>query len=96
MNVASVVSFVWDTKPDFPSGNGSCQRSFTRKARPQLGRTLQDHVMAEEGHLPPRDNGRTEGSASMEHRTPSEILLVEMIVDNLPLFSSLFIFTSLL
>ena len=51
--------------------------------------------MAEEGHLPPRDNGQTEVLAPMEHGTPSEILLVEMIVDDLPLFPSLFIFTSL-
>ena len=51
--------------------------------------------MAEEGHLPPRDNGRTEVSAPMEHGTPSEILPVEIMVDDLPLFPSLFIFTSL-
>ena len=52
--------------------------------------------MAEEGHLPPRDNGRTEASTLMEHRTPLEILPVEMMVDDFPLFPSLFIFTSLL
>ena len=52
--------------------------------------------MAEEGHLPPRDNGWTEASAPVEHKTPSEILPVEMIVDDLPLFPCLFIFTSLL
>ena len=51
--------------------------------------------MAEEGHLPPRDNGRTEASAPMEHGAPSEILPVEIMVDDLPLFPSLFIFTSL-
>ena len=51
--------------------------------------------MAEEWHIPPRNNGRKEASAPMEHRTPSEILPVEMIVD-FPLFPSLFIFTSLL
>ena len=50
--------------------------------------------MAEEGHIPRRNNGRTEVSAPMEHETPSEILLVEMKVD-FPLFPSLFIFTSL-
>ena len=50
--------------------------------------------MAEEGHIPPRNNGRTETSAPMEHETPSEILPVEMMVD-FPLFPSLFIFTSL-
>ena len=48
--------------------------------------------MAEEGHLPPQDNGRTEVSAPVEHETPSEILPVEMMVDNLPLFPSLFIY----
>ena len=42
--------------------------------------------MAEEGHLPPRDNGRTEASTPMEHGTPSEILPVEMMVDDLPYF----------
>ena len=40
--------------------------------------------MIEEGNLPPRDNGRTEASAPMEYRTPSEILPIEMIVDDLP------------
>ena len=42
--------------------------------------------MAEEGHLPPRDNGRMEISAPMEHGTPSKILLVEMVVDDLLYF----------
>ena len=51
--------------------------------------------MAEEGHIPPRNNGRKEVSAPMEHGTTSEVLPVEMIVD-FPLFPSLFIFTSLL
>ena len=51
--------------------------------------------MAEEWHIPPRNNGRKEASAPMEHGTPSEILPVEIIVD-FPLFPSLFIFTSLL
>ena len=50
--------------------------------------------MAEEGHLPPQNNGRTETSAPMEHRTPSEILPVEMMVDDFRLSPSLFIFTS--
>ena len=51
--------------------------------------------MAEERNIPPRNNGRKETSAPMEHGTPSEILPVEMIVD-FPLFPDLFIFTSLL
>ena len=42
--------------------------------------------MAEEGHLPPRDNERTEASALMEYRTHSEIQPVEMMVDDLPYF----------
>ena len=50
--------------------------------------------MAEEGHIPPRNNGRKEASAPMEHGTPLEILPVEMMV-NFPLFPSLLIFTSL-
>ena len=52
--------------------------------------------MVEEGHLPPRDDRRTKVSAPMEHGTPSKILPVEMMVDDLPLFPSLFNFTSFL
>ena len=51
--------------------------------------------MVEEGHLPPRNNGWIKTLAPMEHGTPSEILPVEMMVDDFPLFPSLFIFTSL-
>ena len=50
--------------------------------------------MAEERHLPPRDAGRTEASTPMEHRAPSEILLVEIMDDDFPLFPSLFNFTA--
>ena len=50
--------------------------------------------MAEERNIPPRNNGRKEASAPMEHGTPSEVLPVEKMVD-FPLFPSLFIFTSL-
>ena len=50
--------------------------------------------MVEEGHLPPRDIGRTEASASMEHGAPSEILPVEIMDDDFPLFPSLFKFTA--
>ena len=50
--------------------------------------------MAEEGHIPPRNNGRMEDSAHMEHEKLLEILPVEMRVD-FPLLPSLFIFTSL-
>ena len=42
--------------------------------------------MLEEGHLPPRDVGRTEALAPMEHETPLEILPVEMIDDDFPYF----------
>ena len=52
--------------------------------------------MVEEGHLPPRDVGWTEVSLPMEHGTPSEILPVEMMDDDFPLFPSLFNFTSFL
>ena len=51
--------------------------------------------MAEEGHIPPRNNGRKETSAPMEYGTPSEILPVEMTF-NIPLFPCLFTFTSIL
>ena len=50
--------------------------------------------MAEEGHIPPRNNGRMEALAPMEHGKPSKILPVEMTFD-FPLLPSLFIFTSL-
>ena len=50
--------------------------------------------MAEEGHLPPRDVGPTEVSAPMEHGAPSEILLVEIMDNDFPLFPSLFNFTA--
>ena len=50
--------------------------------------------MVEEGHLPPRDVGRTEAPAPMEHREPSEILPIEIMDDELPLFPSLFNFTA--
>ena len=50
--------------------------------------------MAEERNIPPRNNGRKEALAPMEHGTPSEILLVEIMVD-FPLSPNLFIFTSL-
>ena len=50
--------------------------------------------MVEEGHLPPRDTGRMEASAPMEHGAPSEILPVEIMDDDFPLFLSLFNFTA--
>ena len=75
-------------------GNRSYQRSFTRKAQPQLGKTLQDHVMVEEGHLPPRDAGRTKTSTPIEHRASSEILPVDVMDGDVSLFHSLFNFTT--
>ena len=50
--------------------------------------------MTEEWHLPPRDIGRMEVSVPMEHGAPSEILPVEIIDNELPLFPSLFNFTA--
>ena len=50
--------------------------------------------MAEEGHLPPRDVGWTEASAPMEHEAPSEILPIEIMDDDFPLFPNLFNFTA--
>ena len=41
--------------------------------------TLQDLVMAEEGHLPPQDVGQAKTSTPMEHDVPAEILPVEMM-----------------
>ena len=42
--------------------------------------------MVEEGHLPPQDTRRIEASAPMEHGAPSEILPVEIMDDDFPLF----------
>ena len=50
--------------------------------------------MVEDGHLPPRDIGLMEVSAPMEHRAPLEILPVEIMDDEFPLFPSLFKFTT--
>ena len=51
--------------------------------------------MAEEEHLPPRDTGWTEALAPMEHGAPLEILPVEIMDDDFPLFPSLFNFTAI-
>ena len=50
--------------------------------------------MAEEGHLPPRDTGQTKALVPMEHGAPSEILPIEIMDDDFPLFSRLFNFTA--
>ena len=50
--------------------------------------------MAKERHLPPQDTGRTEVSAPMERGAPPEILPVEIMDDEFPLFPSLFNFTA--
>ena len=50
--------------------------------------------MVEERHLPPQDAGRTEVSAPMERGAPPEILPVEIMDDEFPLFPSLFNFTA--
>ena len=50
--------------------------------------------MAEEGHLPPRDAGQMDASTPMEHEAPSEILPVQMMDNEFPLFPNLFNFTT--
>ena len=50
--------------------------------------------MAKEGHLPPRVTGQTEASTPMEHVAPSEILPVEIMDNDFPLFLSLLNFTA--
>ena len=50
--------------------------------------------MAEEGHLPPRDAGQMDASTPMEHGAPSEILPVQMMDNEFPLFPNLFNFTA--
>ena len=49
----------------------------TREARNQLGRTLHNHFMANERHLPPRDARQAEVVPPMEHGAPEKILLVD-------------------
>ena len=46
--------------------------------------------MAKERHVPPRDAGQTEVSTTMERGAPPEILPVETMDDDFPLFPSLF------
>ena len=54
--------------------------------------------MAEEGNLPPWDDGQAKATAPMEYRAPTEILLVErynMKNNDAPQFPSLFSFTTI-
>ena len=66
--------------------DGRCQRPYPWEARPQLGRTLQNHVMVKEMHLPPRNTRRTEVTPSMEHQAPTEVLPVELTARKATLF----------
>ena len=50
--------------------------------------------MVEERHLPPQNAGRTEALAPMERGALPEILPVEIMDDDFPLFPSLFNFTA--
>ena len=53
-------------RPGLEEGNGRSQGSCPRKARPQLGGTLQSHIMAEEWSLPSGVIKRVTASTSME------------------------------
>ena len=55
-------------------GHGHCQRPHPREARPQLGRTILDHVMAKEGNLQPGDVRWIEAATFMEYRALTEVL----------------------
>ena len=57
--------------------HGYCQRPHSREAWPQLGRTLPNHVMANEEHLPPGDVRWTEAATFMEHRALTEVLPIK-------------------
>ena len=46
---------------------GTKKKSIPRKVKTQLGRSLQDHLMAEERHLSLGDTQRTEVASSVEH-----------------------------
>ena len=70
----------------FKEGDGRCQKPYSWEAQTQLGRTLQNHVMAEERHLPPRDTWQTKVALSMERRAPMKVLPVEMIEEQHLLF----------
>ena len=52
----------------------------------QLGKTLQNHFVAEERHLSLSDTRQTKVAASMEHRAPKEILLVDDGMQTTPHF----------
>ena len=46
---------------------GAKKKSIPRKVKTQLGRSLQDYLMAEERHLSLGDTQRTEVASSVEH-----------------------------
>ena len=67
-------------------GDRCYKRSHPREARTQLGRTLQNHFVAQERHLSPGDTRRTKVATSMEHRAPKEILPVDEGMQTTPHF----------
>ena len=54
------------------------KKPYPKEAQPQLGRTLPNHDMTEEGHLSPGDVRQTKAAISMEHRALTEVLPIEM------------------
>ena len=52
-------------------------RKVMGAARDPMGRTLLNHVMAEEGHLPLGDNRQIEATTSMEHRALAKVLPIK-------------------
>ena len=63
--------------------NGRQQRSYPREARPKLGRTLQNYIVAKERHIPPQDTRRAKATPSMKHRASNKILPVESDIQHI-------------
>ena len=67
MNVASAMSFVWDTKPDFPSSTSlkdSAQSNCAKRKRSRAS------VMVDDDYVPPigDDENDVESSNSLIHK----------------------------
>ena len=67
-------------------GFTSHQRSNLRKARPQLGRSVQGRLLFKKGELLLRRYERKTFASSLECRTPQEVLSVNELTPNINKF----------
>jgi len=72
---------------DFKAGDlvlrkvmGAAKDPTQGKLGPNWEGLYKDYVVAEERHLPPRDTRRTEVAPSTEHRAPTEVLPVKLMM----------------